>query len=64
MARKDHVTGVEGDDGIWVSGGVVLKLVDVSHAVFGGGILLCGNGTKRGEHRAVDGAAVLEENYN
>ena len=47
MARKDHVTGVEGDDGIWVSGGVVKKLVDVSHGIFVGGNLLCGNGAMR-----------------
>ena len=31
-------------------------------AVFGGGILLYGNGAKRGEHHAVDRASVVEEN--
>ena len=39
-----------------------LKMVDVSHGVFGGVILLCGNGPKCGEHCAVVGAAVVEEN--
>ena len=52
---------MEGDNGIWVSGGVVLKLVDFSHGVFCGGSLLCGNGAKRGEHPAVNDAAVVEE---
>ena len=60
MARKDHVTSVEGDDGIWVSGGVVKKLVDVSHGIFVGGNLLCGNGAKRGENFHVYGAAMVD----
>ena len=62
MNRKYRVTGVEGDDGIWVSDGVVLKLLDFSNGIFSGGILLCGNGVKRGEHRAFGGAVVVEEN--
>ena len=35
--------------------------MDVSHDVFGGGSLLCSNGAKRGENRAIYGAAVVEE---
>ena len=37
-------------------------MVAVFHGVLGGGVFLCGNGAKRGDHCVVDGAAVKEEN--
>ena len=36
--------------------------MDILLGVFGGGILLCGNDAKCGDHHAVDGADVVEEN--
>ena len=33
----------------------------VLHGVFGGGILLCGNSAKRGDHCDVNGANVVEK---
>ena len=35
--------------------------MDCLHGVFGGGSLLCVNGNMRSEHRAIDGAAIIEE---
>ena len=35
--------------------------MDVSHGLFDGGSLLCGNITKGSAHGAVDGAVVVEE---
>ena len=47
-----------------MSGCIVKKLVDLAHAVFRGGCLVGGNGSKGGEHHAADCAAVEKENPN
>ena len=64
MHRQDHVAGVEGDDGIGVSGDSVQEEEDLFHCVFGGGSLFGGEGSKCCEHGEVNGARIVEENAN
>ena len=61
VAGKDHIAGIEVDDGVGVRGYIVQNLVEVPHRGLGWGSLLCSEGPERREHCAVDGSPIVEE---
>jgi hypothetical protein len=58
---KDHVTGVDSDGCVRVSGGVVEELMGGASGLFGGVGLGGGDGAEGSAHGGVDGTGVIQE---